>query len=299
MAFSSGGSATAGEQGARWETGWDDTVHYDGSHMVGATLDAYAVDLNSMWAMDAEYLAAIAEKLGLHDDAKALTAERAHTIQLINDKLWNPDLGIYCSRLWDGKFLTRLTPMNFYPLLAGAADAARAHQVLAVMKDPARFWGTWVLPTVPYNDPVWPQQDYWRGKVWAPVNYLVMQGLERYADPATLGEFAAKSVRLFMQNWTAKGVCGENYLSSTGAQSSDPHYTWGSLLCLVGIESLCRIDINGEVVLDGAQNLNVTIQNFPIAGKLYTIQVTPSHAKLLRNGRLVMQANGVVARKRF
>lgn len=290
------GSANAGEQGARWETGWDDTVHYDGSHMEGQTLDAYAVDLNSMWAMDAEYLALIADALGKAEDAADLRWERERTIRLINEKLWNPDLGIYCSRLWDGRFLTRITPMNFYPLLAGAADPERAKPVLAAMTDPKRFWGEWVLPTVPYDDPVWKQQDYWRGKVWAPVNFLVFQGLQRYADPKLLDAFADKSVRLFMHNWTEKGVCGENYLSSTGAQSSDPHYTWGSLLCLIGVESVCRVDPDGSVVLNGTGDRTVDIRNLPIHGRLYDVTVTPGHATLKRNGRLVMDARNKVVR---
>jgi hypothetical protein len=293
------GSATAGEQGARWETGWDDTVHYDGSHMVGQTLNAYAVDLSSMWAMDAEFLARIADALGKSQDAADLRTERERTIRLINEKLWNPDLGIYCSRLWDGTFLTRITPMNFYPLLAGAADEGRAAQVLKVMTDPKRFWGDWVLPTVPYNDPVWKQQDYWRGKVWAPVNFLVFQGLQRYADPKLLDEYADKSVRLFMRNWTAKGVCGENYLSTTGEQSSDPHYTWGALLCLIGVESICRIDPDGSVVLNGTADRTVEIKNLPIHGKLYEVSTTPGHAVLKRNGRVVLEAKGEEVRKRI
>jgi hypothetical protein len=189
--------------------------------------------------------------------------------------------------------------MNFYPLLAGAPDSERAKQVLTVLTDPKRFWGDWVLPTVPYNDPVWKQQDYWRGKVWAPVNFLVFQGLQRYADPKLIGEYADKSVRLFMRNWIQKGVCGENYLSSTGEQSSDPHYTWGALLCLIGVESICRIDRNGSVVLDGTGTRTVEIRNLPIHGHLYDVATTPGHATLKRNGRLVLEARAEVVIKRI
>jgi glycogen debranching enzyme len=288
------GSANAGEQGARWETGWDDTVHYEGSHMDGETLNAYAVDLSALWAMDAEYLALIADAVGHGQEAADLRAERKRTIDLINEKLWNPDLGIYCSRLWDGKFLTRLTPMNFYPLIAGAPDADRARRCLSVMTDPKRFWGTWVLPTVAYDDPVWPQQDYWRGKVWAPVNYLVSKGVLRYADSSVANELAAKSVELFMRNWRARGVCGENYLSSTGEQSSDPHYTWGSLLCLVGIENICSFEPDGKLRLNGTLNQRIRLRNVPIAGKPYEIEVEPGDTRLMRDGRTVLHARGTV-----
>lgn len=288
------GSANAGEQGARWETGWDDTVHFEGAHMQGQTLDAYAVDLNSLWAMDAEYLGLIADALGHSQEANELRAERKRTLELINAKLWNAELGVYCSRLWDGRFLTRLTPMNFYPLIAGAPDADRARQTLAVMTDPKRFWGRWILPTVAYEDPVWPQQDYWRGKVWAPVNYLVSKGLHRYASPELTNEFAARSVELFMRNWTSRNLCGENYLSTTGDQSSDPHYTWGALLCLIGIENICGFEPDGRIRLNGTLKQHMVLRNIPIGGRLYEVRVDPGITTLTRNGKPVLQAHGAV-----
>jgi hypothetical protein len=284
------GTPGVGKQGALWETGWDDTVEYEGAEMSGSTLNAYAVDLNSLWAMDAEYLSRIARVLGRTEDARELDKERETTVRLMNEKLWNPELGIYCSRLWSGQFLTRLTPMNFYPLIAGVPDQERAAKVLAVMKDPTRFWGKWILPTVSYSDPVWPQQDYWKGKVWAPVNYLVFQGVARYASPDAVRTLASKSVELFMRNWKAQGVCGENYLSSTGEQSSDPHYTWGALLCLAGLESVCAIQPDGSIKLDGGSGLSLSLANIPIGGKLYDLRCTPGHAQLLRKGKVVAEA---------
>jgi hypothetical protein len=288
------GSATVGKQGALWETGWDDTPEYAGAEMSGQTLNAYAVDLNSLWAMDAEYLSYLATALGKKDDAKELLVEREKTLKLINEKLWNPELGIYCSRLWDGTFLTRLTPMNFYPMIAGAPDADRAKKMLAVMTDPEKFWGDYVLPTVSRDDPAFPKQDYWQGKVWAPVNYLVFQGLLKYAPPALLNDYAQRSVKLFMSNWEAKGVCGENYLSTTGAQSSDAHYTWGSLLCLLGLESVCVQLADGTIRLNGTLNTTMKFKNVPLQGRLYEVKVAPHMTQLLFHGKVVMEAVGAI-----
>jgi glycogen debranching enzyme len=88
-------------QGAQYETGWDDNVAYIGTRMDGSTINADAVDLSSLWSMDAEYLARIANALGKADDAKRFEAEHAAMNKRINDRLWNEDLGIYCSRFWD------------------------------------------------------------------------------------------------------------------------------------------------------------------------------------------------------
>lgn len=88
-------------QGAQYETGWDDNVAYIGTRMDGSTMNADAVDLSSLWSMDAEYLARIAKALGEAEDAKRFENEHAEMNKRINERLWNPDLGIYCSRFWE------------------------------------------------------------------------------------------------------------------------------------------------------------------------------------------------------
>jgi glycogen debranching enzyme len=376
------GSSTGDWQNAQYETGWDDNLHFAGTRMEGSHMNADAVDLSSMWSMDAEFLAKIAEAIGRHRDAAKLRAEHAATNRKINQLLWNEKLGMYCSRLWhpervdplptsgfdavffsdekleteaarrhdskidfdwggkeplagvpanhwsarwsgsvtapadgtyrmdttsddgirvrvDGKlvidnwsvhastqklvdvylkggqpipvvveyfqhdggsslhfsighvvtndpqaaYLTRITPMNFYPLLAGAPDRARGALVMKKLTDPKQFFGPWTLPTLSYGDPNYHQQEYWRGDVWGPVNYLVWQGIRRYASPQQQLEFARRSVRLFMRNWISSGICSENYYCTTGTTGGDPHYTWGALLCLVGLECVSQSSV--------------------------------------------------------
>lgn len=279
------GTATGDWQNAQYETGWDDNLHFAGTKMAGASMDANAIDLNSLWSMDAEYLARMARVLGHKDDAAHFGSEHEQMNRRINEKLWNEKLGMYCSRLWNGEFLTRLTPMNFYPLIAGAPDATRAGRVMAVLTDSHKFWGTWVLPTLAYDDPDYHQQEYWRGDIWAPVNYLMFQGLKRYATPAQRMDYAQKCVALFMNNWKTLGVCGENYLSTDGTQNRDPHYTWGGLLNLIGIENLYDIGSDGKIEINNAQVETVDIKHLPIQGRLWELRVTPGRTELLREGK--------------
>ena len=141
------GSSTGEFQAAQYETGWDDNLHYAGVSMRGTTMDAYSIDLSSMWSMDAHYLALIAGFLGHRGDAVRFHREHAEMNRRIDDRLWNSEIGCYCSRFWNdigfhqGGFLTRLTPMNFYPLAAGVPDRERAKRVLQVLMDPGKFWG--------------------------------------------------------------------------------------------------------------------------------------------------------------
>ncbi len=195
-----------------------------------------------------------------------------------------------------GAFLTRLTPMNFYALSAGAPDATRAARVLTVLTDPTKFWGKYLLPTLAYDDPDYHQQEYWRGDIWGPPNYITWVGIKKYASPQQINEFADRSVELFMREWLAKGVCGENYLSTDGTQNHDPHYTWGALLNLIGLESIVDVDDSGQIVLNGNQTKTISLAHIPLLGRIYDVKTSPGSAVLLRDGKVVLKANGKVVR---
>ncbi|HEX3821064.1 MAG TPA: hypothetical protein VHW45_12050, partial [Candidatus Sulfotelmatobacter sp.] len=96
------------------------------------------------------------------------------------------------------------------------------------------FWGEWILPSIARNDPSFPDQNYWRGRIWGPMNYLVYLGLRNYDDADTRREFATKSYALFAKEWRAHGHVHENYnaISGTGddVANSDRFYHWGALL---------------------------------------------------------------------
>jgi hypothetical protein len=95
------GSEQNSFNGAQLETGWDDNLEYTGAALSGTTMNADAVDLNSMWSMDAEYLAKIAAALGKTADARRFVSEHEAMNRRINYRLWNDQMGIYCSRLWE------------------------------------------------------------------------------------------------------------------------------------------------------------------------------------------------------
>jgi hypothetical protein len=109
-------------------------------------------------------------------------------------------------------------------------------------------------------------------------------------------EFAERNVELFMTNWIAKGVCGENYLSTDGTQAHDPHYTWGALLCLIGLENIVDVDDSGYIILNGAQTRNILLQNIPLLGRRYDVKTAPGSATLIQNGKAILTANATIVR---
>lgn len=225
-------------QGAILESGLDNSPMYDDTTFDEKkhVLEFADVGLMSMYIADCDALAEIAD--GLHETAAARELRaRATAYRQKLATLWSAKDGIFLNKdLRTGKFSHRLSPTNFYPLLAHAATAAQAQEMVhRHLLNEAEFWGEWVIPSIARNDPAFLDQDYWRGRIWGPMNYLVYLGLCRYPELAqTRTELAAKSYKLFEKEWRADGHVHENYnaISGTGddVANSDRFYHWGALL---------------------------------------------------------------------
>lgn len=63
------------------------------------------------------------------------------------------------------------------------------------LMNPQEFWGDWIIPATPRNDPAFRNNDYWRGRIWAPLNFLVYMGLQNYDLPEARKAGLPKMVR--------------------------------------------------------------------------------------------------------
>jgi putative isomerase len=224
-------------QGAIYESGLDNSPMYDGTLYNPQThLVEYAdVGMTSMYIADCDALAEIADAVNKTAEAKELR-DRAERYRAKLATLWDEKAGIFLNKdLHTGQFNTRLSPTNFYPLLAKAATAEQAQTMISRhLLNRDEFWGEYVMPSIERDDPAFKDQNYWRGRVWGPMNYLVYLGIKNYPYPRARKEFAEKSYELFVKEWREKGHVHENYTAITGSgddvESSDRFYHWGALL---------------------------------------------------------------------
>jgi len=61
--------------------------------------------------------------------------------------------------------------------------------------NPAEFWGQWAIPAIERDDPAFKDQNYWHGRIWGPMNYLVYLGLGSY-DGAEINWAVSVSSRM-------------------------------------------------------------------------------------------------------
>ena len=196
--------------------------------------------LSGLYVMDCELLAKIAEELGHKADAKELR-ERGEKYKKNIARMWDDKKGMYYNRHTDtGTLNPRISPTNFYPMIGSVPTQKQAERMMAEhLMNPEEFWGEWVIPATPRNDPAFKDNQYWRGRIWAPLNFLVYMGMRNYDLPKERKALAEKSKNLLLKSWNANRYVFENYNSVTGqgddVESSDKFYHWGALLGFINL----------------------------------------------------------------
>ncbi|MGA8150533.1 MAG: trehalase family glycosidase [Terriglobales bacterium] len=286
---------------AKWESGMDDNPMWDDVHYDTRTytMDLDDVGLNSLYALDAESLAELAAILGRESDRREFQEDYGRMGQLVRDKLWNETDGIYENRSWNGRFSKRFSPTNFYPMLAGIATPEQAERMVNEhLLNPREFWGEYVVPTTPRNDPGFADQYYWRGSIWGPTNYLLYHAIDRYGFDKVALEFASKSYALFMDDWKINRHNDELYHAWGGSGGGDVHYTWGALLCLIPLEQF--IDENPwDGLRFGALGpaAEGVFRGATWHGHHYEVTIGPNETEMRRDGTVRFHADaGVVVR---
>ena len=258
------------------------------------TLDGADVGLNALLVHEAEMLARIAGNLGRPDEAHEFrTGAEAHAAR-IRDLLWDDERGVFANRRWDGAFVRSLSPMSFAPLFAGVATPAQAERLVREwLRDPARFGGEFPVAGTPHEDPASLDNEYWRGRVWPPFNYVVYRGLRRYGFDDEAAWLAEAGDAMFRRCWDDGRRSYENFNQRTGeggdSPDAEPFYTWGTLLPMLAEADLLDLDpFDGLCV--GSPVPPVTATTLP------TGAWGPLRAHVLGNGVELAGLDGLVFR---
>ena len=224
------------KQAAMWESGLDNSPMYDEAvyDSVKHKLMLADVGLMSMYILDCNYLSKIAHELG-KDDVKLELEKRAGKYSKKLESLFDEETGIFLNKnLVTGKLSQRLSPTLFYPLLAGIASQKQAERMINEhFYNPNEFWGEWIMPSIARNDSAFKDNNYWRGRIWAPMNFLVYCGMKNYNLPDARKDLVEKSAKLILKSWNGEHHVYENNNAVTGAgddvRNSDKFYHWGAL----------------------------------------------------------------------
>ena len=126
--------------------------------------------------------------------------------------MWSEERGFYFDLDAQQNQLGVRTVAAFWTLIAGVAPPDRAARLVAALEDPAAYDRPHPVPTVAADEPGYVAEGgYWRGGVWAPINQMVVLGLDRagYHDLAT--RIATKHVDALARIHEQEGTVFEYY----------------------------------------------------------------------------------------
>ena len=230
--------------GAKCESGMDNSPIFDDAVYDAETGLCMIADvgLSGLFIKDCCALIGFSKLLGYSENIAALELRMARAQKAL-DSLWNEEDGIFENLdLATGKFCSRLSPFNFFPLFSPAVSEARKKTIVEKhLLNEAEFWGEYVLPSISRNDFAFTEQHYWRGRIWAPLNAIVYYALKDAGFYKEAKLLAEKGERMMMKVWEKERRIYENYGAVDGlgdsARQSDAFYHWGALLGYIAIDA--------------------------------------------------------------
>jgi neutral trehalase len=171
-------------------------------------------------------LAALAADLGFSAEARELLALVARAESGV-DYLWSDEIGAYCSRdAITGRFSGYVTSASFLSFYAGVFRAGRDRLTLRHLERiaaRARF----LMPSLDPDDRGFDSMRYWRGPVWAVVNYMIGSGL------AEAGHLElAERIRLDTRKLAEGAGFYESYCPISGNGTGGNDFSWTAAIWL-------------------------------------------------------------------
>ncbi len=206
---------------AKYESGWDNSVRWD-----GGIYEVWPVDLNCFMVMLYRAMSYMAGRLGISDDVKRWDKAGVELAARIEDKLWDNQRQAYHDYDFGKKaFVDALSPASFMPLYVGTASRERAEKMAKVAAE--QFNPGW--PTVAYDHPQFDPESYWRGRMWLNVAYFALKGLKDYGFNE-LAESGRNTILSWVRNDPSQIF--ENYNSRTGEPLGSPQFSWSSVFTI-------------------------------------------------------------------
>jgi len=238
------------KQAAMWESGLDNSPMFDAASFddVVHHMRQWDVGLSALFIADCNSLINLGTMLGR--DVSTLKERKAAIESVFDYYFWDSNKGVYVNRRTDTEELNhRYSPTSFYPMIAKISNTTQVNSlIINYLTNYREFccdpkYCQYGIPSISRSDPKFTDNDYWRGRVWAPMNFLTYLGLHQYSGLETVRvakkNLAKQSKDLLLNEFYRSGFVYENYNSVNGAGgdvgNANPFYHWGALLAAINL----------------------------------------------------------------
>lgn len=209
--------------------GMDNLPRGDGS--------AAQADASGWMAFYARDMARIASELRDTAGSESYWVDRGKIQTAINTTLWDPNTSFYYDLNADGSFVEQKSYSGLVPLIAGVVPPEQVPLMTDALRDPSQFLSVGGIRSLSAAS-----ADYlpntagpgvnsnWRGPVWLPVNYLLIQELND-VDPSLAEDVRDRVVNNVETDWRATGRLHEFFNGDTGVGlGADEQAGWTALV---------------------------------------------------------------------
>lgn len=199
------------------DSGWDNATVFDIGYFIESP------DLSAFLVLQMQCLARISREIG-----NGCAGEWEQRAKVLLEKLY--------AHSWTGEFFAakqngghrfQENPTSLLvhmPIILGEnLDAEKADKIAEILR--TEYLTEYGLSTEKVSSPRYQPDGYWRGPIWAPPTYLVVDGLRRAGKTELAREITEKYLRLSCH--VAEGNY-ENFDAVTGAGLRAPGYTWSA-----------------------------------------------------------------------
>lgn len=139
------------------------------------------VDACAQALYDCRVLIKMAEVLGKNEYIEELDIEANMLFKVINEKLWDEKTNFYYDLWKNGEFNYVHHAGAFWNLLAETVPQNRVEKFIANLNDEKLFKTPNRVPCLAKDNSEYESTGgYWCGGVWAPTNYMILKGLDKY-----------------------------------------------------------------------------------------------------------------------
>jgi glycogen debranching enzyme len=172
-------------------------------------------------------LLVLAGRFGSRGEAEEIN-DRIARMEFAIGRLWSARLGLFVSLdQIDASPIPVATSAGLLPLYAAAVDVERALAMVAMLR---RWVGPvrWLVPSTAPDDARFDALRYWRGPVWAVVNWMIAEGLTLSGEAAMAAELRAATKRLI-----ACGGFSEYFDPRDGTGIGGTNFSWTAAIYLL------------------------------------------------------------------
>ncbi|MGL4810424.1 MAG: MGH1-like glycoside hydrolase domain-containing protein [Beijerinckiaceae bacterium] len=185
------------------------------------------IGTNAILLAAEEALLALSPQFGEAESASAISARRDRLANGLRT-LWNGERAWFCSRdLLASASIPVRTSAGLLPLLTAVPDKAQIVEMTEVVAQQLDTLALGVASTLP-GEPGFEPKRYWRGPVWAVVNWLIAEGLARHGQ---------QDVAARLQQSTADAIArrgfGEYFDPTTGDGLGGANFSWTAAIFLM------------------------------------------------------------------